>query len=68
MIFFLAMATSKSRKPGRARKHDHFRVTVTYTDNEQSAKVFTDRERAEKFAARQGKSPFVKSVHVVKLT
>lgn len=67
MIFFLAMTPSKSRKPGRARKHDHFRVTVTYTDNEQSAKVFTDRERAEKYAARQEKSPFVKSAHVVKL-
>ena len=67
MLFFLAMTPGKSRKPGRARKHDHFRVTVTYTDNEQSAKVFTDRERAEKFAARQEKSPFVKSAQVVKL-
>jgi predicted RNA-binding protein with PIN domain len=62
------MTPSKPRKPGRTRKHDHYRVTVTYTDNEQSAKVFTDRERADKFAARQEKSPFVKSAQVVKLT
>ena len=68
MILFLAMTPTKSRKPGRTRKHDHFRVTVTYTDNEQSAKVFTNREKAEKFAARQEKSPVIKSAQVVKLT
>ena len=49
------------------RKHDHFRVLVTYTDNEQSAKVFTSRERADKFAARQERSPVVKSAKVIKL-
>ena len=68
MIFFLAMTPTKTGKPGRTRKHDHFRVTVTYTDNEQSAKVFTDRERTEKFAARQEKSPVIKSAEIVKLT
>jgi predicted RNA-binding protein with PIN domain len=67
VILFLTMTPSTSRKPGRTRKHDHFRVTVTYTDNEQSAKVFTDREKAEKFAARQEKSPVVKSAQIVKL-
>lgn len=57
-----------SSKSGKARrKHDHFRITVTYTDNEQSAKVFTDLERAKKFAARQKRSPFVKSAEVVKV-
>ena len=56
-------------KPKRnaRRKHDYFRVTVTYSDNGQSAKVFLDKERAEKFAARQTKSPVVKSAEVVKL-
>jgi hypothetical protein len=49
------------------RKHDHFRVLVTYSDNEQSAKLFTDREKADKFAARQAKSLVVKSAKVEKL-
>lgn len=62
----------KPTKPGKSRtrglrKHDHFRVTVTYTDNEQSAKVFTSRERAEKFAARQKRSPVVKAAEIVQL-
>jgi len=61
------MTPSKWRTPTPPRKHEHFRVTITYTDNEQSAKVFTDRTRAEKFATRQKRSPFVKSAHIVKL-
>lgn len=63
-----AMTANKSDKPRRYRKHDQFRVTVTYTDNDKSIKVFTDPERAEKYAARQKRSPFVKSAQVVKLT
>lgn len=55
----------KIRKP--LRKHDQFRVLVTFTDGEQFAKVFTDRERAEKYAARQERSPFVKAAKVAKL-
>jgi len=55
----------KLRKPHR--KHDHFRVLITYNDGEQSAKVFTDRARADKFAARQERSPVVKSAKVIKL-
>ena len=57
----------RKRVRRRPRKHEHFRVTVTYSDNGQSAKVFTSKERAEKFAARQTKSPVVKSAQVVKL-
>lgn len=63
-----AMTANKSDKPRRYRKHDQFRVTVTYTDNDKSIKVFTDPVRAEKYAARQKRSPFVKSAQVVKLT
>jgi len=62
------MKISRASKPGPLRKHDHFRVLVIYVDNGQSAKVFTDRERAEKFAARQEKSRVVKSATVEKLT
>jgi len=61
-------AANRRTKRGPNRKHDHFRVLVTYIDNEQSAKVFTDRERADKFAARQLKSPVVKSSNVERLT
>jgi hypothetical protein len=53
---------TKSRKG--FRKHNHFRVTVTYRDNEISGRVYSDREKAEKFAARQKRSPFVKSMKV----
>ena len=60
--------TLRRSKRGPNRKHDHFRVTVTYSDNGQSAKVFTDRERADKFATRQAKSRVVKSAKVEKLT
>ena len=53
------------RKIGRGkRKHSHFRVTVTYTDNEVSGRVYNNRDKAEKFAARQKRSPFVKSTRV----
>ena len=57
----------RGTRPGALRKHDHFRVLVTYIDDGQSAKVFTDRERAEKFAARQKKSLVVKSATIGKL-
>jgi len=51
------------RKIGRGkRKHNHFRVTVTYTDNEVSGRVYNNREKAEKFAARQKRSPFVNNL------
>jgi len=55
---------SDGTKPHR---HHHFRVTVSYADREQSAKVFINRELAEKFAARQNKLPVVKSANVAEL-
>jgi hypothetical protein len=43
------------------REHRYFRVIVTYSDGETSGnRVFKDRAKAEKFAARQKKSPTVK--------
>ena len=48
--------TSKPSKTKRGyRKHSHWRVTVNYTDKEVSGHVYGDREKAEKFAARQKK-------------
>ena len=53
------------RKP--FRKHDQFRVVITYHDNEQFARVFTNQAKAESYSARQQRSPAVKSVSVEKL-
>jgi hypothetical protein len=56
---------AKKTKPIRGiRKHHHYRVTVTYGDNEISGRVYNNREKAEKFAARQKKSPVVKSTRI----
>jgi hypothetical protein len=45
----------------RTEEHPYWRVTLTHSDNEISAhRVFKDREKAEKYAARQKKAPVVK--------
>jgi hypothetical protein len=46
------------------RKHNHYRVTVTYGDNEISGRVYNNHEKAEKCAARQKKSPVVKNTRI----
>jgi len=61
----LGEAMPKKTKPTSGiRKHNHYRVTVTYTDSEVSGRVYNNREKAEKFAARQRRSPFVRSSKV----
>jgi hypothetical protein len=55
-------------KTDRRRKHHHWLVTVTYSDNESFRRVYIDRERAEKFAARQKKSPIVKKTRIRQLS
>ncbi|HMI54521.1 MAG TPA: hypothetical protein VK525_23650 [Candidatus Saccharimonadales bacterium] len=60
-------AISYQGKDGR-RKHSHWHVLVTYSDKEVFGRVYLDLEKAEKFAARQMKSPVVSSVRVVKLS
>jgi hypothetical protein len=42
------------------RKHRHFRVTITYGGKEEFSRIYNNLEKAEKFAARQKKSPIVK--------
>jgi hypothetical protein len=49
------------------RKHHHRVVTVTYSDNERFEPVYIDRERGEKFAARQTKSPVVLKTRIRQL-
>jgi len=50
------------------RKHHHWQVTVFYKDGERFARVYTDREKANKSAERQRKSPVVKMVRVTLLS
>jgi hypothetical protein len=64
----------KSEKPstkGKApynkdkrRRHHHFLVTVNYADGEKFGRVYTNKEKAARFAERQRRSPVVKSVRV----
>jgi hypothetical protein len=52
----------------RRRRHHHWLVTVTYTDNETFGRVYIDRETAEKFVARQKKSPVVLKTRIRQLS
>jgi hypothetical protein len=51
----------------KRRKHRHWQVTVFYEDGEKFARVYIDREKAERFAERQKKSPVVKSTRIAQL-
>lgn len=46
------------------RRHPQFRVSVVYTDGGEFGRVYNDIQSAEKFAARQERSPVVKSACV----
>jgi hypothetical protein len=54
-------------KRDRRRKHHHWQVTVYYADGEKFARVYIDRDRAQKFAERQKKSPVVKSTRIMEV-
>ncbi len=54
-------------KKDRRRKHKHWQVTVYYHDGEKFARVYIDRDRAERFADRQKKSPVVKSTRIIEV-
>jgi len=51
----------------KRRKHRHWKVTVSYGDGEKFARIYIDRDRAKGFAARQKKSPMVKSARVTEV-
>ena len=51
----------------RRRKHQHWQVAVYYHDGEKFARVYIDRERAERFAERQKKSPVVKATRIMEV-
>jgi len=48
----------------RRRRHHHWLVTVNYADGEKFGRVYTDKDKATRFAERQRKSPVVKSARV----
>jgi len=62
---------SKPPQRGRApfvkdkrRRHHHFLVTIQYADGEKFGRVYTSKDKADRFAERQRRSPVVKSVRV----
>jgi hypothetical protein len=48
----------------RRRKHHHYLVTVYYEDGEKFGRVYTDKDKAARFAERQRKSPVVKTARI----
>jgi len=48
----------------RRRKHHHYLVTVFYADGEKFGRVYTDKDKATRFADRQRRSPIVKMARV----
>jgi hypothetical protein len=52
----------------RRRKHHHFLVTVNYADGETFGRVYTDKDKATRFAERQRRSPIVKSARVTQVS
>jgi hypothetical protein len=58
----------RARKEDRRRKHAHWIVTVSYADQELFGRVYNDREKAERFAARQLRSPQVKDARVKQIS
>jgi hypothetical protein len=55
---------SNRMRRDRRRKHRHWQVTIYYRDGEKFARVYIDRDRANRFAERQRKSPVVKSARI----
>jgi len=52
----------------RRRRHHHYLVTVNYADGETFGRVYTDKEKATRFAERQRRSPIVKSARVMQVS
>lgn len=52
----------------RRRKHHHYLVSVYYADGEKFGRVYTDKEKASRFAERQRRSPVVKSARITQVS
>lgn len=64
----MSKRTVTNFKKDQRRKHHHWLVTITYADKENFERVYIDRERAQRFAARQKKSPVVLKTRVRQLS
>jgi hypothetical protein len=53
-----------SYEKDKRRKHHHYLVTIFYADGERFGRVYTDKDKATRFAERQRRSPVVKMVRV----
>jgi hypothetical protein len=67
--------TSKTSRRGktsfgkdRRRKHHHYLVSVFYADGEKFGRVYTDKDKAARFAERQRRSPVVKSARITQVS
>ena len=56
---------SFSLKHDKRRKHHHWLVKIFYFDGDFFGRVYTNPDKAGRFAARQKKSPLVKSTRVL---
>jgi len=52
----------------RRRKHHHYLVSVYYADGEKFGRVYTDKDKASRFAERQRRSPVVKSARITEVS
>jgi len=52
----------------RRRKHHHWLVSVYYADGEKFGRVYTDKDKAMRFAERQRRSPVVKTARVTQVS
>ena len=52
----------------RRRKHHHYLVSVYYADGEKFGRVYTDKDKADRFAERQRRSPVVKSARITQVS
>lgn len=52
----------------RRRRHHHWLVKVFFFDDDFFGRVYTDHEKAAKFAARQQRSPVVRATRILQLS
>jgi hypothetical protein len=60
----IATKDKDSFNQDRRRRHHHWLVTVFYADGEKFGRVYTDKDKAGRFADRQRRSPVVKSARI----
>jgi hypothetical protein len=57
-----------SFRKDRRRKYHHFDAKIFYNDGEVFARRYTDREKANRFAERQRKSPVERMARVTQVS